>query len=47
LDINNFDETPSNAKLFGAAIIVLSGVLLLAGEKRKATRAERAAPGIE
>lgn len=40
-------ETPSTDMLFGAAIIVLSGVLLLAGEKRKATRAERAAPGIE
>ncbi len=35
-------ETPSSGMLFGAAIIVLSGVLLLAGEKRKATRAERA-----
>jgi len=40
-------ETPSATMLLGAAIIVLSGVLLLAGEKRKATRAERAAPGIE
>ena len=40
-------ETPSPGMLFGAAIIVLSGVLLLAGEKRKTSRAERAAPGIE
>lgn len=40
-------ETPTPSMLFGAAIIVLSGVLLLAGEKRKATRAERASPGIE
>jgi len=47
LDINNFDETPSNTKLFGAAIIVLSGVLFMAGEKRKATRAERSVPGFE
>ena len=42
-----WDEIPSPSMLLGAAIIVLSGVLLLAGEKRKATRAERAAPGIE
>lgn len=40
-------ETPSASMLLGAAIIVLSGVLLLTGEKRKASRAERAAPGIE
>ncbi len=42
-----WDETPTPQMLFGAAIIILSGVLLLAGEKRRATRAERAAPSIE
>ncbi|MDH5355751.1 MAG: DMT family transporter [Gammaproteobacteria bacterium] len=40
-------ETPTLSMIFGAAIIIFSGILLLAGEKRKATRAERAAPGIE
>ena len=42
-----WSEIPSWSVIIGAAIIVFSGVLLLAGEKRKATRAERAAPGIE
>lgn len=42
-----WDETPTPTMILGAAIIIFSGVLLLAGEKRKATRAERAAPGIE
>ena len=42
-----WNEVPGWSVLFGAAIIVSSGVLLLAGEKRKASRAERAAPGIE
>lgn len=42
-----WDEVPDWTVLTGAAIIVSSGVLLLAGEKRKASRAERAAPGIE
>lgn len=40
-------EIPGLSVLFGAAIIVFSGVLLLTGEKRKASRAERASPGIE
>lgn len=47
LGILIWNEVPGWPVLFGAAIIVLSGVLLLAGEKRKASRAERAAPGIE
>lgn len=42
-----WNEVPGWPVLIGAAIIVLSGVLLLTGEKRRATRAERAAPGIE
>ena len=42
-----WNEVPGWSMLTGAAIIVLSGVLLLADEKRKALPAERAAPGIE
>lgn len=42
-----WDEVPGWPVLTGAAIIILSGVLLLTGENRRATRAERAAPGIE
>ena len=42
-----WSEVPSWPVIIGAAIIVFSGVLLLAGEKRKASRAERATPGIE
>ena len=40
-------EIPTPKMIFGAAVIILSGVLLLAGEKRRASRAERATPGIE
>ncbi len=35
-------ESPTLPMLFGAAIIVLSGILLLAGERRKLSRRERA-----
>lgn len=42
-----WNEIPGWPVLIGAAVIIFSGVLLLTGENRKATRAERAAPGIE